>query len=298
MLKAIKNKVIRLLVIFGLWLYCRFLYLFPFLLERFIAFAAYWIAYGERKTAVRQVRESLKGYTGERAKKLVRAMTAHLAKSLIEALELYRGNPAVLDKVRFAPGSLEKLRTAIDGGVGVVYATGHIGNWELMAARIVEAGIPANTFYKRSYDEGLDRLVRRFRARYGIGLIDRNDENMSHKLRGIFSKGELVGVLMDQDTDLPGIFVDFLGKPAYTPSGAAGLAVTNGAPLLVGWIHRSGSGHELRVEGPFQADPDADPKDEIRRLTLLSTGILEKAILAEPEQWVWFHERWKTARKD
>ena len=49
----------------------------------------------------------------------------------------------------------------------------------------------------------------------------------------------MLGILIDQDTSVQGVFVPFFGPPAYTPRAAADLALRF-APVVVGTCRRRG----------------------------------------------------------
>jgi KDO2-lipid IV(A) lauroyltransferase len=113
-----------------------------------------------------------------------------------------------------------------------------------------------------------------------------------------FKQGRVLGLLIDQDTRVQGVFVPFFGREAWTPRGAADLALRFKVPVLVGWTRRRGpapgDGHEVAIEEiPYEADP-ADREAEVLRLTAGCTARLEEAIRQNPAEWVWMHERWKT----
>jgi KDO2-lipid IV(A) lauroyltransferase len=106
---------------------------------------------------------------------------------------------------------------------------------------------------------------------------------------------EAIGMLIDQDTDVPGVFVDFFGRPAWTPSGLAALALrTNAAVVLALDCRLPDDHHEVVVKGPIElirtGNKDNDILENTRRISLM----IEEHIRAYPDQWVWFHERWKT----
>jgi Kdo2-lipid IVA lauroyltransferase/acyltransferase len=95
-------------------------------------------------------------------------------------------------------------------------------------------------------------------------------------------------VFIDQDTRVPGAFVPFFGRPAFTPVGAAILAQRTGAAVVVGSSHRLGDGsHVVEIE-TFGVGGDPETA------TAALTAVLETRIRRHPTQWVWFHERWKT----
>jgi KDO2-lipid IV(A) lauroyltransferase len=100
-----------------------------------------------------------------------------------------------------------------------------------------------------------------------------------------------MGFLIDQNTRTAGEFVPFFGRPAFTPTIPAAIALRTGAPIIFCWHHRRGKGHILSFERICYA-PTGDPKRDIPVLTSLFNDRLESAIRAVPEQWVWLHSRW------
>jgi KDO2-lipid IV(A) lauroyltransferase len=113
-----------------------------------------------------------------------------------------------------------------------------------------------------------------------------------------FREGKIFGLLIDQDTKVQGVFVPFFGRAAFTPRAAGDLALRFRPQVVVGTCRRRGpglgAGHEIEVrEVPYDPDP-ADREAESVRITAACTAILEEAIRARPEEWVWMHRRWKT----
>ena len=108
-------------------------------------------------------------------------------------------------------------------------------------------------------------------------------------------KNQSLGIVPDQDVRrIGGIFVDFFGQPAYTPVGPALLALASGAPILMVRDIRKGQHHLLTFDPPFYADRRAPREEEVRRLVTRYTKRLEEFIREHPDQWVWFHRRWRT----
>ena len=95
-------------------------------------------------------------------------------------------------------------------------------------------------------------------------------------------------MLIDQDTKVEGVFVEFFGRPAWTPVGAAELALRFDAAVLPTFIERRADGSHRAVihpELPLPTDPTA--------ATALMSAAIEAQIRAHPEQWVWLHRRWR-----
>jgi KDO2-lipid IV(A) lauroyltransferase len=168
-----------------------------------------------------------------------------------------------------------------------------------MAQRVpMLGGWPAATIAKATPDARLNALIERSRAGGGVETLWREDPATARAMIRCFKQNKILGILIDQDTQVQGVFVPFFGRLAYTPRAAADLALRFRAPVIVGTCRRRGPrpghGHEVTaVEIAY--DPDApDREAEAVRLTAACTAVLEEAIRRNPPEWVWMHERWKT----
>jgi KDO2-lipid IV(A) lauroyltransferase len=111
---------------------------------------------------------------------------------------------------------------------------------------------------------------------------------------GALRRGRLLGILMDQDTGVEGVFVDFLGRKAHTPVGPAALGLATGAPIVPMAIHwEAGHRHVIEICEPLWPQPSGDRERDLKEISLRLNRELGRFILAHPEQWVWMHDRWR-----
>jgi Kdo2-lipid IVA lauroyltransferase/acyltransferase len=228
---------------------------------------------------------------------IARASLRHLAWLAAEVATLGAWRDRLQAYVSFAPGAEERFRELAARGKGLVFVTGHVGNWELLAQRIA-ADHPSAVIARAGNDPKITEIVGRVRAEGNVETLWREDPSTARAMIRCFKQGRPLGILIDQDTNVQGVFVPFFGRPAHTPRGAADLALRFGAPVVVGWARRRGpepgSGHEVDfVEVPCDPQPP-DREAEVVRLTAACTAALEAAIRKNPAEWVWMHERWKT----
>jgi KDO2-lipid IV(A) lauroyltransferase len=216
----------------------------------------------------------------------------HLGQLLGEALWLAKVKPAkLLQKTQFV--GLEHLEEALSRQRGVVLVSGHCGNWEWINLALQARGIPMTVAGRQLQDPRLDRLLVKLRTRFGSEAIARGANAGATLLRALRHR-RVVALLIDQDIAAPGAFVWFFGKPAWTPIGAALLALRAQAPLVVGFAVRTPEGlMELRFQPPIPPTGDSRKEEDIAQLTALLTGRIEEHIRQHPEQWVWFHQRWR-----
>jgi KDO2-lipid IV(A) lauroyltransferase len=171
---------------------------------------------------------------------------------------------------------------------GVVYLTAHVGNWELMGSYLSMIGHPVTVVGKDIDDKKLNWLLLAFRECRGVKSIGRSGRDNTKKMIQALKSGEILGVLVDQDTKVGGTFVEFFGKPAYTPTAISQFARLKNTVVLSGFIYREKDySHTIIVQGPLNGGIDVEKE------TQEYTGVIENMIREHPADWVWMHKRWK-----
>lgn len=217
---------------------------------------------------------------------LVRENFRNLGRSLVELIKIFYGiGDHIVGGVRVM--GMEHFEAARAKGRGVIFVTGHCGNWELMALALAKAaGSGLGVVARPIENPYLNRLVEKVRRRYGSTVIYKKGA-----LRAVIStlkSGGSVGILMDQSV-LPeeGVLIKFLGRPAWTSRMPAALAKRTSSPVLPIFIRRSGEGHEMRIY------PEVEISGDEAGVTARLSGYLENYIKENPAEWLWIHRRWK-----
>jgi len=183
----------------------------------------------------------------------------------------------------------EHFRDAIRGGRGVLFATAHLGNWELSAfAHALMTG-PMNVVVRPLDNPFIDALVEHRRALSGNAPIFKKD--FARAILKALAANQAVGILIDQNASLEdGVFVNFFGVLASAGAGFAKIAARSGAAVIPGFALWSETERRyvLRFYPPVTMTGDA-----ARDTQALQTQ-LEDVIRAYPGQWLWIHRRWKT----
>jgi KDO2-lipid IV(A) lauroyltransferase len=225
---------------------------------------------------------------------IVRAVYGHLGIMLVE---LIRG-PRIIRRGRWRERirivGEENAHAAAALGKGVIFVSGHLGNWELLGVGMTLLGFPLHTVYRPLDNPLLDRYLRRERTRFGQKIIPRDGSTLS--LMRVLRRGGFLGVLVDQNQKVGGIFVDFFGRKASTVRGVATLHRRTGAPIVTGYIRREPGlfRHRILVDRPIWCERTDDPEEDVRRVTQEFTSRLEGYIRDVPGQWLWLHRRWRT----
>jgi len=187
----------------------------------------------------------------------------------------------------------DHLRQSYERGRGVIALTGHIGCWELLGARLSRKGYKVSVIARDLHDGRLNDILVRIRRRHGTVSIPRGASAVAGYK--VLKKGEILGMLLDQDIDVDGVMVPFFGVPAHTARGAALFALRSGADIVPMAIHmRPDGSHGITVRPPLEIPPeDLGEEWRIDELTASCSKAIEELIRIYPQQWVWFHDRWK-----
>ena len=184
---------------------------------------------------------------------------------------------------------LEHFLEAKKAGKGVLFATAHMGNWELSAFAHGLMTEPMNVVVRPLDNPAVDHLVEQHRQLSGNRLIEKKDA--ARAILRALHQNEAVGILLDQNTSLEeGVFVNFFGTPACANIAFAKIAHRTGASVIPGfalWLE-SEKRYVLRFYPPVEITGDASK--DTQRLH----AILEQVIREFPGQWLWIHRRWKT----
>ncbi len=225
---------------------------------------------------------------------LMRANARHFGAMAAEVAWLGRATPAQVNGICTFTGA-EHLERALEGGNGAAVITGHCGNWEMLNAWLGANGFPMTIAVRDIYDERLDRMATNIRSRFGSDVVPRGS-TAGRRMLNALRKNRVIGLLIDQDIrDIPGVFVPFFGRPAWTPAGAASLTLHRDAPVVPAFSHRRDDGtHLIEVHPPLPKPQSGSKEDRILELTAAATATIERQIRAHPAQWVWMHRRWRT----
>lgn len=187
---------------------------------------------------------------------------------------------------------IEHLDHALTQSKGVILITGHFGNWERMSALLSYRGYPLSVVARDTRNEAMNEMLRRAREHAGTKAIPRG--NAAKPMLQCLRNNELIGILPDQNSDE--IFIPFFGHPAGTVLGPGVLHERTGAPVLCCFCARVGvTKYRFWIEPPLIATGSYETKGEAMMRTI--HGSLETAIRAYPEQWLWFHDRWRSAKR-
>lgn len=226
---------------------------------------------------------------------VIRQNFRNLGKFLIEVNKIYHGFAAPIFRTVELRGA-ENFLKAQKKGKGVLFITGHCGNWELMAVYVAMVLTRAKIIVRKQHNEYLNRFIERTAERYGNDILYK--QGALKQILASLKKNETVALLMDQRViKSEGIIIHFLGRNAYTIKTPALIARKTGAAVVPLFIRRTEKGHiiEIQEEIPLVSEEDRDTA--LLHDTINFSKQVEEYIRQYPLDWLWIHKRWKRIKE-
>jgi KDO2-lipid IV(A) lauroyltransferase len=182
--------------------------------------------------------------------------------------------------------SLARAREVFKRGKGLVFATLHFGDWELLGLTTALVGLPLTIVQEAMRNRPLQELLSRLRGATGHTVIAQ--EMAVTKLFRVLRNGGATALLVDLGTTRRGrgIWLDFFGLPVFSSPAFAALALRSGAPVLFAYALPLPDGRARLVYGPEITGRD------MRELAQNAYRLCEDLIRRHPEFWWWSYKRW------
>lgn len=184
---------------------------------------------------------------------------------------------------------IEYLRELMRSGRGVIFASAHLGNWEMLADFGARLGLKMSVLFKPSTNPYFNRLWAGLRGRNRLIDINGGLAAVTRRLKA----GEAIALLFDENARSRGISIPFFGFPASTYKGPAFFALRAGAPILCLYFVRQPDGrHRFVIERTIEPERGGGLESDLERVMLEMNASLEKMIRLYPDQWNWVYKRW------
>ena len=198
--------------------------------------------------------------------------------------------PKSTDSIKIQINGQTALDNAIEQGKGVILISSHFGPWEILGHWLGVNNYQLRGVAHKQKNKGANRFFEEKRQLSGIKHIYRKVG--MDVFYNILEEKKILGLVSDQDAKNKGIFINFFNKPASTHKGAAIFHLNTNAPMIYGICIQTGF-QEYKIE----LIPITSVKNTIKDIIQEYTLTLERIIQKYPEQYFWFHNRWKTNPK-
>jgi len=193
---------------------------------------------------------------------------------------------------RFTVEGYEQFEPVMTRKKGCLFISAHVGNFEIMGRWFSPRGYELMAIARAARDRGTTDIMLNMRERMGIKVF-----TLDQSLKPVFvglKRNACVAIICDQNA--ADVFVPFFGQPTGTVDGPARIALKMGTPMLFPYCIRDGKGgYVVRAEGMYDAVPSGDEKSDVERVMTEVNRRIETIIRRHPEQWFWFHDRWRSS---
>ena len=270
----------------------RFFSVFPLWLLHIIGCVLGWVAFAASGVYRQRflANAALAGYSFAQ----VRAAVGHAGRMVAELPRLWLGAPVPV-RIEGEPC----VEQAWAAGRGVIFLTPHLGCFEMSAQAIAtrwsaQQG-PITVLYRPARQAWLAKVMETARNRPGMQAVPTTLAGVRQMIKAL-RRGEAVGLLPDQvPPEGLGVWSPVFGKPAYTMTLAARLALQTGATVVLVRCEREpmGRGFVMYAE-PLPQPLDADLETAVRQVN----EAMEHVIRQCPGQYLWGYGRYKQPRAE
>jgi KDO2-lipid IV(A) lauroyltransferase len=232
--------------------------------------------------------------TKERISELKEAIYSHFSAILVEIIYMF---------IKKKPGKILKpveitdfhyLEEALKKQKGVILFSAHFGNWELIPYILNrKLNKKINSIARQMDNPLVEKKVKQFREYMGSAVIYK--KNAVRTMLNRLKNNGIVYLLIDQHAiRREAVYVDFFGRTVRALPSVSQLHIRKDIPVVPVFLHYEEDKIVLEVLEEINMSGSGDRAADIRRLTQLCTSIIEEKVRQYPEQWFWFHNRWKT----
>ncbi|MFA6451401.1 MAG: lysophospholipid acyltransferase family protein [bacterium] len=263
-------------------------------LAEFIGWLIYIIAPGRRRLMVSNLKRAFKEeYADSELERIALRSIQNTIKSAFEFMRFPLYSEADIIRIVEVEGA-ENIENARKAGKGVIFATAHFGNWELLAARIHTLGHPMTAVGRPQEDGVVNEMIVNLRTSKGTRNIPRGVPMYEH-ITCLLAANETVGLVSDQNAGVKGLFVDFFGSKVSAFKGPGLFAVRTGCKIIPLFIIREGYEKHRGIFLPaVEIRPSGDAGKDVLAYCKGYTKSIEDFVRKYPDHWFWIHKRWKT----
>ncbi len=228
-----------------------------------------------------------------------RAVFRHFGKYLLEFFTMKKHLTPAFIKSNVKIDHLEYLNEVLQKGKGGIIVSAHLGNWEMGGAVLPSIGFPLSVVALAHKDPRVNALFNAQREAFGAQVIQADTTGVRRIIEHL-GKNKLVAILAERDFGENGVRMNFWGREALIPKGAAFFSMKTGAPIVPVFFIRSSYDHfQINIYPPLQ--PPSLPDGKITQEAMVAyiqkyLTIIEDEIRKNPSQWLLFREFWKSCK--
>lgn len=248
----------------------------------------YYLIKKRREIALANLKLAFPDKTDNERKRIAKESYKIMSKAFISTLwfeEYLKTNVELEDFDRFS--------SIKEKGNGIVVALIHMGNMEasLKAAekyRVI-------TVAKTQRNPYIDNFITESRKKMNVTLLKKSKQT-SRKLVEEIEEKNVIALFSDHRDK--GSTVEFFGEKTVSPTGAINIALRHNLPLVIGYnvMHEDNTCTTYFTK-ELELVKTNSFKNDVKVNTQHMINLIENIIKNHPNQWMWFHDRWKLYKK-
>jgi lauroyl/myristoyl acyltransferase len=263
-----------------------------------IGSVVYYLAPRLRSNAKHNMRQVMGPEASDKqVRRAARSSVRSAARYYADLVKTPRTNSERLYKQRVNMVSgLDDLREAIATKRGVIVASAHYANPEIVLQTAVHLGIPTFTLTEPLKPQRLSDLVHKLRSSQGQTFRPLSLSAVREAIRSL-RQGKVVPLLCDRDIQNSGIVLPFFGAETRVPVGAAEIALRTGALVVPMFCRRTPhGGFDVFGEPPMEMTTTGDLEADVRTNTLRILAAIERCVRGDPGQWFVLESMWDSKK--
>ncbi len=243
-----------------------------------------------KNVAKNNIKKAFPLWTDEMVNVTLKKSYTFFSKNLIDFI----GFPKTWENTVYNVNGLELLNKHFDRGNGIIMVTGHFGAWERLGKWLGDYAKLFTGIAFKQKNLGAHKFFIEQRELSNTKHIFKKES--FEKMYKVLKLNGILGLVSDQDAGKNGTFVDFFDTSASTPKGAALFFLNTKSPIVFATCVQI-LPTEYKIEFlPVEIEEKYIQSKNVEKITQTYTSILESYIKKYPEQYFWFHKRWKTKK--
>ena len=264
-----------------------------YLFTSFFARVQYAVSKKDREIVKENLRRAMPGASDNKISATAKDVFVNFGKYLVDFFSLGKNLKEHVKKtVRFV--NINSLDDALKLGKGCILVTGHFGNWELSGCALASLGYKINVVALDHADERINNLFIGQRKMAGMRVMRIGTARAA--CQRALEQAEAVGIMGDRPFGDRGVEIDFFGKTAIFPRGAALFSIKYGSPIVMFFTYKDDTGsnkYTIYFEKPLFAEQKKDVSKQLIDIAQAFAKKFEHHIRKHPSQWYMFNKVWK-----
>jgi KDO2-lipid IV(A) lauroyltransferase len=186
---------------------------------------------------------------------------------------------------------VDAVRESLAAEGGAIVVTAHLGAWALYVTALAAAGIPSALLVGRQHNPKVQRFILAIPG--GAVRFVPKSKGAPREILRCLQEGRAVVMVADHNAGRRGEFAPFFGRVASTLPLPGAIAARHNTPIFLMAGRRVTPGEHLVGIARLAMPAGGDPERLRHEITVTCNEALAGAIRAFPEQYFWYHRRWR-----